>query len=73
MRQPTLSAAITRRKLISVDAAAAYLGLNPRTIRRYIALGELPAYRVGPATIRVDRADVDALIRPIPAAGNGTA
>lgn len=58
------------RNLISVDAAAIYLGLNPRTIRRYITDGVLPAYRVGGTLIRVDQADVDALIRPIPAASS---
>jgi excisionase family DNA binding protein len=59
------------RKLISIDAAADYVGLNPRTIRRYIALGKLRAYRVGGTLIRVDQADVEALITPVPAATAG--
>jgi excisionase family DNA binding protein len=54
--------------LVSVEEAAAYLGLNVRTIRRYIADGKLPAYRVGTTLIRVDQADVDALIQLVPAA-----
>jgi excisionase family DNA binding protein len=57
-----------RKQLISVEQAAAYLGLNIRSIRRYIADGRLPAYRVAGTSIRVDQADVDALIRPVPAA-----
>ena len=56
------------RTLISVNAAATRLGLDPRTIRRYVSDGLLPAYRVGSTLIRVDQADVDALVRPIPAA-----
>jgi excisionase family DNA binding protein len=62
------------RKLISVEAAAERLDINPRSVRRYIADGKLQGYRVGTKLIRVDQADVDALIRPIPAAaGRGDA
>ena len=53
--------------LIPVGAAAVRVGWSDRTIRRYIQLGKLRAYRVGDRTIRVDQADVDALVRPIPA------
>ena len=56
------------RTLISVNAAATRLGLDPRTIRRYISDGVLPGYRVGSTLVRVDQDDVDALVRPIPAA-----
>jgi excisionase family DNA binding protein len=62
-----------RKHLITVEAAADYLGVGVRSVRRYIATGRLPAYRVGDKLIRVDQADVDAQIRPIPAAGNGAA
>lgn len=58
------------RVLISVNAAAGRVGLDPRTIRRYISDGVLPAYRVGTTLIRLDQADVDALVQPI-AAVNG--
>jgi excisionase family DNA binding protein len=58
----------TPRNPITVNAAATRASLSSRTIRRYIALGILPAYRVGTTCIRVDQADVDALIRPLPAA-----
>ena len=52
---------------ITIQAAADRLGVVPRTIRRRIADGTLPAYRVrGSRAIRVDERDVDALLEPIP-------
>lgn len=59
------------RKLKSINAAAIYLNVSTRTIRRYIAQGKLPAYRVGGTLVRVDQADLDALVRRIPAADAG--
>jgi excisionase family DNA binding protein len=56
-------------KKISIAKAAEETGQCSRTIRRYIALGRLPAYRVGPRAIRIDTDDLAALLRPI----NGTA
>ncbi|WP_367618435.1 excisionase family DNA-binding protein [Luteococcus sp.] len=47
----------------SVQSAARRLGVCPRTVRRMIADGRLPSYRVGDRLIRVQRADVDALVR----------
>ena len=40
-----------------------------KTLRRRIADGHLTAYRFGPTLIRVDPAEVDALLRQIPTAG----
>ncbi len=60
--------ASARRKLISVEAAAERLNIHSKTIRRYIAEGRITGYRVGGKLVRVAEADVDALIRPIPAA-----
>ncbi|WP_240474267.1 helix-turn-helix domain-containing protein [Intrasporangium chromatireducens] len=48
-----------------MEAAADYLGVHPLTIRRRIAAGRLKAYRLGPRTIRVDLADVEALLQPV--------
>jgi excisionase family DNA binding protein len=45
------------------------VGLNSRTIRRYIAEGRITGYRVGPQLIRVDAAELDALASPIPTGG----
>jgi len=55
--------------LESVRSAAARLGLNERTIRRYITAGKLPGYRVG-RLLRVAIADVNALPQPT-AGGRG--
>lgn len=47
--------------------AAEYLGVSERTIRNYIARGDLPGHRVkGSRLVRIRRADLDALLRPIP-------
>lgn len=57
------------RRWVSQAEAAEYLGVTTRTIRRYIAIGLLPASRIrGSRLIRIDRADLDALLRPIPSA-----
>jgi excisionase family DNA binding protein len=56
---------------VSLVAAATILGCHTRTVRRYIADGRLTGYRMGPRLIRVDLAEVEALLRPIPAAGAG--
>jgi excisionase family DNA binding protein len=54
------------RNMISLDDAAQRLDVHPRTIRRAVADGRLAAYRIGPRLIRVDAAEVDALLAPIP-------
>jgi excisionase family DNA binding protein len=61
-----------RRKLISIRAAADWADCSDKTIRRRIASGDLRAYRFGPRAIRVDMAEVDALLKPIPTAGDNT-
>lgn len=62
---PTKS--VPRRHHVSIAEAAEYLGVSPKTIRRYIAAGRLTGYRTGPRLIRVDRNDLDAMLRRIPA------
>jgi len=47
-------------------AAARRLDVSTRTIRRRIADGSLTGYRFGSRLIRVDVAEVDALLSPIP-------
>jgi excisionase family DNA binding protein len=56
----------------SVPEAAIRHGVNPRTIRRYISEGRLPAYRLGPRLIRVKVVDSDQLLRPIYTTGSAT-
>ncbi len=53
---------------MSIKDTAAMCGKSTKTIRRLIADGSLPAYRLGPKSILIKRSDLDALIRPIPAA-----
>lgn len=49
--------------------AADYLGVTDRTLRRYVASGQLPAYRLGSRLLRFRQSDLDALLRPVPTAG----
>ena len=56
-----------RERWGSIDVAAERLGVSPRTVRRMISRGELPAYRVGKRLIRIDLLELDDLLRPIPA------
>ena len=51
----------------SLEDVAARLGCTPRTIRRMIADGQITGYRFGKRFIRVSTAEVDAMVRPIPA------
>jgi excisionase family DNA binding protein len=47
--------------------AAARLHVTTRTIRKYVAAGWLPAYRLGKSrATRYERADVEALLVRIP-------
>lgn len=50
---------------ISVSDAAIKTGVCSKTLRRYIAEGLLPAYRIGPKLIRVDTDDLPALLTPV--------
>ena len=63
------SAAKHARRLVSINQAARLVDVSPRTIRRRIADGSLTGYRFGPRVIRIDLAEVDSLLKPIPAAG----
>ena len=54
--------------LISTQEAAALLGVNPLTVRRWIAAGRIPGYYLGPRKTRVFSSDIVRLLAPIPAA-----
>lgn len=56
------------RRFESLVAAAERTGMSPRTLRRRVAEGKLPAYRSGPRLLRVDAEDVDRLMVRIPRA-----
>lgn len=51
---------------ISIQEAAAVLGVSDKTVRRYIADGTLPAERINKRLLRVRREDVEALLQPVP-------
>lgn len=57
------------RRWLSMAETAELFNVEVRTIRRWISDGRLTAYRVGPALVRLDADELDALARPIPAAG----
>jgi excisionase family DNA binding protein len=42
--------------------------VSTRTVRRWIADGKIPAYRLGARLVRVDLDDVDRLFQRIPTA-----
>jgi excisionase family DNA binding protein len=64
------STALPTRHFISIEQAAEYTGLSAKTLRRRIADGTLTGYRAGPKLVRVDQADVDRMLQPIPTAGS---
>jgi excisionase family DNA binding protein len=54
------------RVTITIPQAAQRLGVEPRTVRRYIASGKLPAYRIGgEGFIRINADDVERLLVPV--------
>lgn len=50
------------RRLVSLTEAADILGLSVKTVRRYIASGDLDAVRLGRRTIRIKTDSLDRLI-----------
>jgi excisionase family DNA binding protein len=49
--------------LVSVSEIAEATGLSTKTVRRLIAAGKLPAVRLGPRSLRVERETVLELLR----------
>ena len=63
--------ATTSRRWLSQSEAAEYLGVTDRTIRNFIARGDLKAVRVrGSRLIRIDVRDLEEMLRPILTAGD---
>lgn len=50
------------RTFISIQDAAEMVGVSVKTIRRWIAHGKLTAYRPSARVIRLDAAEVDAMM-----------
>lgn len=57
---------MTNPKFVSPAAAADIAGVSVKSIRRYIAAGRITGYRVGPRMIRVNIAELQDLLSPIP-------
>jgi excisionase family DNA binding protein len=55
-------------KNLTIHQAAEYVGVNPRTIRRWISQGQLPASRVGPRLVRIKADDLEGIVRRMPTA-----
>jgi excisionase family DNA binding protein len=55
-----------QRGYIGITEAAIYLDVAPKTIRKLIADGKLPAYRLGRRVLKVRLADLDGVLTPIP-------
>nr|WP_246598485.1 helix-turn-helix domain-containing protein [Nocardia tengchongensis] len=66
MRAPT-------GQLISLREAAALAKVDIKTIRRWIDGGHLTAYRMGPRLLRVERSELLAVAKPVPASFSGGA
>jgi excisionase family DNA binding protein len=58
----------SRRQYESVGDAAARVGVSTKTVRRWIASGQLNGYRIGSRLLRVHPNDVDAMLTLIPTA-----
>ena len=58
---------IFERRLLTIQEVAEILSVGERTVRRWIAEGELDALRVGPRNVRIPVASVERLVgaRPI--------
>lgn len=50
---------------LSIADAAAQMGVDYKTIRRWVSSGRLAAYRYGPRLVRIRQADLDALGKPL--------
>jgi excisionase family DNA binding protein len=56
---------------VGLQEAAEIVGVDQRTMRRWIARGDVPAFRLNRRPIRIRRTDLDALLKPIPAGSLG--
>jgi excisionase family DNA binding protein len=68
-RPPTQRTRTTTAARVGIAEAATYADVSTRTIRRWIAAGLIPGYRIGPRLIKVDLSDLDQLGHRIPTGG----
>jgi excisionase family DNA binding protein len=50
--------------LISLQAAADLLGVHNRTVRRWITIGRIRGWRLGPRLLRVELSEVLGQVQP---------
>lgn len=58
----------TMTQLLTPKTVCDNLGITDKTLRRYVAEGRLPAYRMGGRLLRFKAEDVDALLTRVPTA-----
>lgn len=63
---------VARTTWASLQEAADHWGLSVKTIRRYIAAGQIDARRVGARAIRVNLESLDALGTPMQYTGGAS-
>lgn len=51
---------------LTVNDVCEHLGITDKTLRRYIAAGKVPAYRMGGRLLRFNASDINALMEPVP-------
>lgn len=56
-------------QLLTLSEAAEQLACTPKTVRRLIATGRIPGYKLGTSAIRVDAADLEKLLTRVPTGG----
>lgn len=63
---------VTRaRRWATIDQTAEYLNCGERTVRRAIAEGRYPAYKIGRRNVRIDLNEVDEAFTAMPSAATG--
>ena len=63
-RNATTPTITPRRRYVSVNDAAEYIGVTDRTIRQMVSDGRLTAYRNGAKLVRLDLNEIDAAMVP---------
>lgn len=66
MSPPARPAPAVIDELLTLAQAAAVLGVHPRTVRAYIARGDLTGVRLANQLIRVRTSDLQAFLQPMP-------
>ena len=56
-------------EVLTVPEVAAWLKCQPATVRKYIADGQLRARALPGGSYRIDAADLEAFLRPVPSEG----